>query len=107
MFVQATGKEFISAVDVGLLGLVHQVELLLQAEATSVGAGLERLVPGEDSPLDLRLQPLVLEGPDIAGQLGGLPLGGVLEGGFVVAISELLGWGSSDPNVLHQRFVLR
>ena len=56
MFVQATGKEFISAVDVGLLGLVHQVELLLQAKATSVGAGLERLVAGQNPLFDLGLQ---------------------------------------------------
>ena len=62
---------------------------------------------GQNSPLDLGLQAFILEGPDIACQLGGLPLGGVLEGGFVVAISELLGWGSSDPNVLHHRFALR
>ena len=54
--MQATGKEFISAVDVGLLGLVHQVELLLQAKATSVGAGLERLVAGQNPLFDLGLQ---------------------------------------------------
>ena len=103
--MQAAGKELVPAVDGGLLGLVHQVELLLQAKATSVGAGLERLVAGQNPPLDLGLQAFILEGPDIAGQLGGLPLGGVFEGCLVVAISELPGWGS-DPNVLHDWLAL-
>ena len=89
MFVQAAGKELVPAVDCGLLGLVHQEVFLLKAQSAAVGAGLEGLVPGEDPPLDLRLEPLILEGPDVASQLGVLPLEGVLEGGLVVAISEL------------------
>ena len=32
VFVQAAGKELVPAVDCGLLGLVHEVELLLEAE---------------------------------------------------------------------------
>ena len=84
--MQASRKELVPAVDCGLLRLVHQDKLLLQAQATCVVACLEGLVPGEDPPLDLRLQPLVLEGPDVAGQPGGLPLVGVLEGGLVVSI---------------------
>ena len=99
MSVQAAGKELVPAVDCGLLGLVHQVEFLLEAQSAAVGAGLEGLVPGEDPPLDLGLEPLVLEGPDVPGQLGVLPLGGVL-GGLVVAISELPG-GGGDAHVLH------
>ena len=102
MFVQAAGKELVPAVDCGLLRLVHQDELLLQAQATAIAAGLEGLVSGDDPPLDLRLQPLVLEGPDVAGQPGGLPLVGVLEGVLVVSIPELPG-GGSHPHVLHHR----
>ena len=45
--------------------------------------------------------PLVLEGPNIAGQLGVLPLLRVLEVGFVVSLSRLPVW-CTDSHVLHQ-----
>ena len=105
MLVEAAREELVPGVDGGLLRLVHEVELLLEAQSAGVGACLEGLVPGEDSPLDLRLESLILEGPDIAGQLGAPPLGGVLEGGFVVSIPQLPG-GGSDPHVLHHWLAL-
>ena len=45
---------------------------------------------GQNPPLDSDVvvqDPLVLEGPNIAGQLGVLPLLRVLEVGFVVSVS--------------------
>ena len=59
---------------------------------------------GQDPPLDSDVvvqDPLVLEGPNIAGQLGVLPLLRVLEVGFVVSVSRLLVW-CTDSHVLHQ-----
>ena len=105
MFVQASGEELVPAVDRGLLWHVHQDVLLLQAQPTAVGAGLESLVSGQDPPLDLRLQPLILQGPDVPRQLGVDPLVGVLEAGLVVPVSQLPGAGSY-PDVLSGRLAL-
>ena len=87
--MEAAGEELVPAVDRCLLGLVHQEVLFLEAEPAAVGAGSEGLVSGEDPPFDVGLQPLVLQGPDVAGQLGALPLGGVLEGALVVPVPDL------------------
>ena len=59
---------------------------------------------GQDPPLDgdvVVKDPLVFEGPDVAGQLGVLPLLRVLEVCFVVSVSRLP-LRCADPHVLHQ-----
>ena len=99
MHVEAAGEKLVPVVDGGLLRLVHQDELLPQAEPAGLGACLEGGAAVEDSPLDLRFEPLVLEGPDVAGQPGVHPLVGVLEQGFMVAIAHLPR-GGGDPHVL-------
>ena len=77
--MQAAGKELVPAVDGGLLGLVHQDELLAQTQPARVVAGPVGLAAGEDPPLHLRLDPLVLEGPDVAAQLGSFLLAACLK----------------------------
>ena len=101
MLVEATREELVAAVDRRLLGLVHQDELLAQTQPARVVAGPVGLAAGEDPPLHLRLDPLVLEGPDVAAQLGLLPLGCVPERGLVVSVPELPR-GGTDAHVLHQ-----
>ena len=103
--MEAAREELVPRVDGGLLRLVHQVELLFEAQATTSGAGLVRLGAGKDPPLDIRLKALILEGPDVAGQPGLLPLAGVGEGGLVVAVPQLPG-GGGDPHVLHDGLAL-
>ena len=96
MLVQAAGEKLVPRVDGGLLRLVHEVELLPQAQPAFPCAGLVGLAAGQDPPLDLGLDPLVFEGPDVASQPGGLPLGGVLKGGLVVSVAQLPG-GAVTP----------
>ena len=77
MLVQAPGEKLVPGVDGCLLGLVHQNIFFLQAQAAAVVACLEGGAVGQDPPLDsdvVKQDPHVLEGPDIAGQLGVLSL---------------------------------
>ena len=86
MFMQAPGEKLVLGVDGCLLRLVHQDELLTEAKTEGC---LEGGAVGEDLPLDVDVvveDPLVLEGPDVAGQLGVFSLLGVLEVGLVVPI---------------------
>ena len=104
VFVQAAGKELVPGVDGRLLWLVHQDVFLLQAQAAGVVASLEGGAVGQDPPLDSDVvvqDPLVLEGPDVAGQLGVLPLLCVLEVGLMVSVPGLP-FRCTDPDVLHQ-----
>ena len=58
---------------------------------------------GEDPPLDVDVvveDALVLEGPDVPGQLGVFPLLGVLEVCLVVSVPRLP-VGRTDPDILH------
>ena len=82
--MEAAREKLVPVVYAGLLRLVHQDELLPQAEPTALCACPVGGAAVEDPPLDLRFEPLVLEGPDVAGQPRVYPLVGVLEGGFVV-----------------------
>ena len=71
------GQLGVFRVDGCLLRLVHQNVFLLQAQAAGVVACLEGGAVGQDPPLDsdvVKQDPHVLEGPDIAGQLGVLSL---------------------------------
>ena len=89
MFVQAPGEKLVPGVDGCLLRLVHQNVFLLQAQAAGVVACLEGGAVGQDPPLDGDVvveDPLVLEGPDVSGQLGVLPLLRVLEVGLMVSV---------------------
>ena len=75
--MQAAREELVPGVDGRLLWLVHQDVFLLQAQAAGVVACLEGGAVGQDPPLDsdvVKQDPHVLEGPDIAGQLGVLSL---------------------------------
>ena len=77
MLVEAPGEKLVPGVDGCLLRLVHQDVFLLQAQAAGVVACLEGGAVGQDPPLDsdvVKQDPHVLEGPDIAGQLGVLSL---------------------------------
>ena len=82
MFVQAARVELVPAVEGGLLWVVHQDELLAEAEPAGVGACSEGLATGQDPPLDghpLRegvgvVRLLLLERPYIAAELGVPPL---------------------------------
>ena len=90
-------------VDGGLLRLVHQKVFFLQAQAAGVVACLEGGAVGEDPPLDVDVvveDALVLEGPDVPGQLGVFPLLGVLEVCLVVSVPRLP-VGRTDPDILH------
>ena len=103
MLVEAPGEKLVPGVDGCLLRLVHQDVFFLQAQAAGVVACLEGGAVGEDPPLDVDVimeDALVLEGPDVAGQLGVFPLLGVLEVGLVVPIPRLP-VGRTDPDVLH------
>ena len=102
--MQASRKELVPGIDGRLLGLVHQDKFFRQAQAAGVVARPERGAVGQDPPLDGDVvveDPLVFEGPDVAGQLGVLPLLRVLEVGFVVSVSRLP-LRCADPHVLHQ-----
>ena len=77
VLVQAAREELVPGIDGGLLRLVHQDVFFLQTQAAGVVACLEGGAVGQDPPLDGDVvveDPLVLEGPDVAGQLGVLPL---------------------------------
>ena len=59
---------------------------------------------GQDPPLDGDVvvgDPLVLEGPDVSGQLGVLPLLRVLEVGLMVSVPGLP-FRCTDSDILHQ-----
>ena len=102
--MQAAREELVPGVDGRLLWLVHQDVFLLQAQAAGVVASLEGGAVGQDPPLDSDVvvqDPLVLEGPDVAGQLGVLPLLCVLEVSLVVSVPGLP-FRCTDPDVLHQ-----
>ena len=104
MLVQAPGEKLVPGVDGCLLRLVHQNVFFLQAQAAGVVACLEGGAVGEDPPLDVDVvveDALVLEGPDVAGQLGVLPLLSVLEVSLVVSVPGLP-VRCTDPDVLHQ-----
>ena len=76
MFVQAPGEKLVPGVDGCFLRLVHQDVFFMQAQAAGVVACLEGGAVGQDPPLDSDVvvqDPLVLVGPNIAGQLGVLP----------------------------------
>ena len=73
---------------------MHNVEFFTDAQPAGLGTGLVGGGPREELPLDARLQPLVLQGPDMAGKPGVLPFARVFEVGLVVAESRLKGWGA-------------
>ena len=90
--MQAARKELVPGIDGRLLRLVHQDVFLLQAQAAGVVACLEGGAVGEDPPLDVDVvvdDALVLEGPDVSGQLCVFPLLGVLEAGLVFLMPRL------------------
>ena len=62
-------------------------------QPADLSAGLEGGGLGQELPLDLVLQPLVLQLVDVAGQTGPLTLAGVLEVVSVVVEPELEGGG--------------
>ena len=64
--MEAAGEEFVPAVDRRLLRLVHQDEFFHQTQAAGVVARLEGGGARQDPPLDVGLDHLVLEGPDVA-----------------------------------------
>ena len=104
MLVQAPGEKLVPGVDGRLLWLVHQDVFLLQAQAAGVVACLEGGAVGQDPPLDSDVvvqDPLVLEGPDVAGQLGVLPLLCVLEVGLMVSVPGLP-FRCTDSHILHR-----
>ena len=104
MFVQAPGEKLVPGVDGCFLRLVHQDVFFMQAQAAGVVACLEGGAVGEDPPLDVDVvveDALVLEGPDVPGQLGVLPLLSVLEVSLVVSVPGLP-VRCTDPHVLHQ-----
>ena len=84
--MQAGGEEFCPFVEGGqvLLG-VHYVEFFTDTQPASLCAGLVGGGSREELPLDARLQTLVFQRPDIAGQPGVLPLARMLEVRLVVA----------------------
>ena len=102
--MEAAGEEFVPAVDSRLLQLVHQDEFFHQTQAAGVVARLEGGGARQDPPLDVGLDPLVLEGPDVAGDFGVNPFFRVLEVRFVVGISGLP-LGRAHTNILHHGLV--
>ena len=74
MLVEAAGEEFVPAVDHRLLRLVHQDEFSHQTQAAGAVARLEGGGARQDPPLDVGLDPLVLEGPNVSGEFGLDPL---------------------------------
>ena len=77
VLMQAARKELVPGIDGRLLRLVHQDVFFLWTQAAGVVACLEGGAVGQDPPLDsdvVKQDPHVLEGPDIAGQLGVLSL---------------------------------
>ena len=87
--MEAAGEELVLAADGRLLRRVHEDELFREAQAAGVVACHEGRGARQDQPLDVGLDPLVLEGPYVAGEFGFNPLLRVLEVRFVVGISGL------------------
>ena len=88
--MQASRKELVPGVYCGLVWLVHQDELFSQTQSAGVVACPEGRCSGKNPPLDgdvVMQDALILQGPDVAGQLGVVALVGVLEIGFMVPIS--------------------
>ena len=77
--MEAAREEFVPAVDSRLLRLVHQDKFLHQTQAAGVVARLQGGGARQDPPLNVGLDPLVLEGPDVSGEFGLDPLLRVLE----------------------------
>ena len=103
--MEAAGEELVPAVDRCLLWLVHQDEFLRQTQAAGVVARLEGGGARQDPPLDVGLDSLVLEGPNVSGEFGLDPLLRVLEVRLVVGISGLP-LGRAHTNVLHHGLVV-
>ena len=104
MLVQAAREEFIPGIDGRLLWLVHHDVFFPEAQTAGVVARLEGGAVGQDPPLDgdvVVKDPLVFEGPDVAGQLGVLPLLRVLEVGLMVSVPGLP-FRCTDSHVLNQ-----
>ena len=102
--MQASRKEFVPGIDGRLLGLVHQDKFFRQAQAAGVPTHPEQGAVGQDPPLDgdvVVKDPLVFEGPDVAGQLGVLPLLRVLEVSLMVSVPGLP-FRCTDSDILHQ-----
>ena len=91
--MKAARVELVPAVEAGELWVVHQDVFLSEAEPAGVCAGSEGLAAGQDPPLDLVVQPLLLELPDVSAELGVPSLFLVLEGGSVVSVPLLPSWG--------------
>ena len=103
--MEAAGEELVPAVDCCLLRLVHQDELLRQTQAAGVVARLEGGGARQDPPLDVGLDPLILEGPNVPGEFGLDPLLRVLEVRLMVGISGLP-LGRTDTDILHDGLVV-
>ena len=103
--MEAAGEELVPAVDCCLLRLVHQDELLRQTQAAGVVARLEGGGARQDPPLNVGLDPLILEGPNVPGEFGLDPLLRVLEVRLMVGISGLP-LGRAHTNILPHGLVV-
>ena len=65
---------------------MHDVKLLSQAEPASLGACLVGVRPGQELPLDVEVEALVFQAPDVACQPGSDPFVGVSEVVSVVVV---------------------
>ena len=72
---------------------MHDEKLLGQAEPASLGACLVGVRPGQELPLDVVVEALVLQAPNVACQPGSDPFAGVPEVVSVVVVPELPGGG--------------
>ena len=101
--MEAARVELVPRVEAGQLGVVHEDELLTEAEATGVCARFEGLAAGQDPPLDgVVVEALLLELPDVPAQLCVPHLLLVRERGGVVP-EPLLPRRGRDAHVLLQR----
>ena len=65
---------------------MHDVKLLSQAESACLGACLVGVRPGQELPLDVEVEALVFQAPDVACQPGSDPFVGVSEVVSVVVV---------------------
>ena len=72
---------------------MHDEKLLGQAEPASLGACLVGVRPGQELPLDVVVEALVLQAPNVACQPGSDPFVGMPEVVSVVVVPELPGGG--------------
>ena len=99
MLVEAAREELVPRVEAGQLGVVHEDVLFPEAEAAGFCARFEGLAAGQDPPLDVVVEALLLELPDVPAELGVFSLLLVGEGEGVVPVPLLPG-GGRDAHVL-------